>query len=176
MKSHSTNILILMVALNIGAIAGYYFMFEHVKAQSKAASSLSSTIDAGQQKNSRLSALRLTIKDTEGKRQQLATFLLSRDAEISFIEQLEVMGKKSGLSIKTNNVTSILGKNNMKTLQVQLETTGGWSNILYFLNQIENLPYDIHVQGASVNKQSVAGKAAGMPWVATFDISVTESI
>jgi Tfp pilus assembly protein PilO len=177
MKTFSTKILILMILLNIMAIAGYYFFFQYIETQSKTSLSLTSTLDLSQQKNSHLNALRSVIKETEGKRQQLATFLLSSDTEIPFIEQLEALGKSSALAIKTNNIASIVGGTaTTKVLKMQLQTIGSWNNTLYFLSQVENLPYNIDIQGVSLGRQSISDKTAGSSWTATFDISVAESI
>lgn len=176
MKSRSTKILILILVCNLAAIVGYYLLFQHIKTQSKTAVSLNSVIDLGQQKNSHLSSLRNTIKETDGKRQQLATLFLSSGEEVLFIEQIEILAKNSGLSAKTNNVSSAAGNvGEIKTLRVQLQTTGSWNNTLYFLSQVENLPYDIHAQGVSLTKQSTTDKNNSSSWVATFDISVTEN-
>jgi Tfp pilus assembly protein PilO len=151
--------------------------FQYIKTQTKAASALTSTLDLSQQKNSRLNSLRSVVKDTEAKRQQLVTFLLSGDAEIPFVEQVENLAKGSGLKEKTNNIFSVKGDTSTtKIFQMQLETTGSWSNNMYFLSQLENLPYDIHIQDISLNNQSGVGKASSLSWTATFDINVTESI
>jgi hypothetical protein len=169
MKFHSMKILILIVACNIAAIAGYCFLFQYIKTQTQAASLLISTLDVSQQKGSRLSSLRSVIKDTQVQRQQLAMLLLSSDAEISFIEQIEALAKNSGLTEKTNSISSVAGNTDAtKVLQMQIGTTGNWNNTLYFLSQVENLPFDVHVQGVSVNK-------TGSSWVATFDVNVTET-
>jgi Tfp pilus assembly protein PilO len=162
---------------NIAAAVGYYLLFQYTKTQSAAAASLTSAIDLGQQKNSRLSSLRATVKDTDGKRQQLETFLLSSDTEIAFIEQMESLAKNSGLSAKTNNVSSIAGEANLtKVFKMQMEVTGSWSNIMYLLDQVESLPYGVRVIGVSLNRQSAGGKSAGSAWVATFEINVIEKI
>jgi Tfp pilus assembly protein PilO len=183
MKFHSTKILILIIICNIAAIAGYYFLFQYIKTQSKMALSLTSTLDLSQQKNSHFSSLQSIVKDTEGKRQELAAFLLLNDMEITFVEQLETLAKGSGLSVKTNNISSIFSGTvaTVKNLQIQLETTGSWSDIMFFSDQLESLPYNIRIQGVSLNRQSglVSGKTVvsrGSPWTAIFDISVTESI
>jgi Tfp pilus assembly protein PilO len=177
MKFHSTKILILIIICNIAAIAGYYLLFQYIKTQTEAASSLTSTLSLSEQKNSHLNSLRSVVKDTEGKRQQLAAFLLSSDGEISFIEQVETLAKSSGLNEKTNNVSSIAGSTvSTKIFQMQIETTGSWSNLMYFLNQLENLPYNVRVQNVSLNKQSGDSKSSGSPWTAIVDINVTESI
>lgn len=177
MKFYSTKILILIIACNIAALVGYYLLFQHIEAQTRSAASLISTIDLGQQKNSRLSSLRAIVKDTEENRQQLAALLLPSDAEISFIEQIESLAKKNGLSEKTNNVSSIADDaGTSKAFQIQLETTGSWNNTMNFLSQVENLPYNVHVRGFSLNRQLATGKGGGSTWVAMFDINVTESI
>ena len=170
MKSHSVDILILIILCNLAALAGYYFSFQNIKAQTKAASSLIGTVDMSQQKDSHLGALRAVVKDTDGKRQQLATFLLSSDTEVSFIERIETLAKGSGLGVKTKSVSSVAGSMvGAKNFQMQIETTGSWSNTMYFLSQLENLPYDIRVQGDYLSKQS------GSAWLSTLDISVPEN-
>lgn len=175
MKSNSTKVLILIIICNLGAIAGYYFLFQYIKTQSNAALSLTSTINLSQQKNSHISSLRAVVKDTEGERQQLTAFLLPKDAEVSFIEQIENLAKSSGLSVTTKSVFSAAGNTKaVKIFQMQLETTGSWSNTLIFLSQVESLPYNIQVPGILLNKQPAVGKTAGSVWMATFDLSVTE--
>ena len=176
MKFHSKDILILMILCNIGALSGYYFLFQHIETEAKAASALTSTIDLGTQKNSQLSLLRMTIKDTADNRQKLSSLLLASDAEVPFIGQVESLAKNSGLSVKTNNISAVAGNTSAtKIFKIQTETAGSWSDTLYFLSQVENLPYDIAVQGVTLDKSPVAGKSAGSAWTATFDISVTES-
>jgi hypothetical protein len=169
MKFHSTKILILIIACNIAALAGYYFLFQYIKTQAQSASSLISALDLSQQKDSHLSSLRLVVKDTQTQRQQLATLLLPSDAEVSFIEQIEALAKKSGLTEKTNSVSSVAGGTDAtKVLKMQIGTTGSWSNTMYFLSQVEDLPFDVHVQGVSASK-------TGSSWAATFDVNVTET-
>lgn len=175
MKFHSTKILILIVIFNLAAIAGYYSLFQFIKKQTKAAALLTNTIDLGQQKNSRLNSLRSVVKDTEGKRQKISNLFLSSDMEVPFIEKVETLAKNSGLVFKTNNVSSVATGGNLKSFQIQLEASGRWSDLLYFLSQVENLPYDMHVQGVSLSKQPAAGKVVGQSWSAVFDISVTEN-
>ena len=177
MISRSKIILLVIILCDIAAIVGYYFIFQHIIGQTLTAASLTSTIDLSQQKNSRLSSLRTVVKDTESNRQKLSSFLLPNDSEISFVGQVEVMAQNDGLDIKTNSINSVAGSiDKTKTLQIQVTTTGTWTNILYFMNQIENLPYNIHINNFSFAKQSAVVKASGSSWTATFDISVTESI
>jgi Tfp pilus assembly protein PilO len=175
MKSHSIKILILIIVCNIAALVGYYLLFQYIKTQSVLAASLSNVIDLGQQKNSHLNALRSVVKDTEGKYQQLVTLFLPSDLAISFIEQIETLGKNSGLVLKTNSISSAVDTDTAKIFQMQIETTGSWNNTMYFLNQLENLPYNIYVRGLSLSKQSGVNEKNSL-WSAKFDISVTESI
>lgn len=177
MNFHSKKILALIIICNVAVLTGYYALFQKIKADTKLASALNSTVNISEQKTGRLSSLRAVIKDTEGKRQQLAAFLLSSDAGIPFIEQIENLAKTSGLVEKTDSVSSVAGSNNAtKIFQMQLETTGSWSSTMYFLNQLESLPYNIRVQKVFFDGQSAGDKGAGSLWLAAFDISVTEKI
>lgn len=173
MKFHSTKILILIIICNIAALAGYYFLFQYIKTQSKAALSLTNTLDQSQQKNGRLSSMRSAVKDTENARQQLVTFLISIDEEIPFVEQVEALVKNSGLVGKTNNM--IGGTKTKNVFKMQLETSGSWNNTMFFLSQLENLPYDIYIGGVNLNKTTgPAKKGVGPVWTTAIEISVSE--
>ena len=173
MKSHSIKILILVIICNVAAVAGYYFLFQNIKNMTKEATGLISTIDFGQKKNSHLSSLRSVVKDTEKGRQQLEALLLSKDAEVAFIERIEDLAKNSGLTSKTNAVSSVSAEGAVKKLQIQEEVSGSWNNVMYFLNQVENLPYNIRLANVSFKKST--DSKSGSTWTAVFDISVSES-
>ncbi|HAO64493.1 TPA: hypothetical protein DCQ44_00750 [Candidatus Taylorbacteria bacterium] len=97
--------------------------------------------------------------------------MLSSDTEITFIDQVETLGKSAGLIMKTKSVSSVPGDTNTtKTFKMQTEASGSWNDVMYFLSQIENLPYNIHLETVSVHKDT------GPQWNGTFDISVTELI
>ena len=176
MNFKSVKSLIIIVILNLVALTGYYFLFQDIKTEAKSASALTNTIDQGEQKNSRLSALRANIKETEGERQKLSTFLLPSDSEVSFIEVVEKLASKSGLSVKTNDVSSVAGDSDAtKIFKMQTQISGSWSNTMYFLSKLENLPYNIRVQNLSTSNQTTTGKGAASQWTTTFDVTVTES-
>ena len=170
MKFQSTKILIVIIICNLAVLAGYYFLFKDIERQTKEAGSLTDTIDLGESKNSRLSSLRAVVKDTETKRQQISGYLLPTESQIQFIENIENLAKKSGLEVKTNNIANAdSGVENVKYFKIQIQTQGSWNNVMYFLNQLENMPYDIRVSSFSNNKD------AKSLWTANFDISVTET-
>lgn len=175
MKFYSIKILILVILCNLVALVGYYYFFGEIEAKTKAATNLTDTIDISQQKNSRLSLLRSTIKNTEAGRTKLSTLLLSSELEVPFIEQMENLAKSNNLGVKTNNVFSATSTDVTKVFQMQSEVTGSWNGIMNLLNQIDNLPYDVRVQSVSMNKPD-QGKGFGSVWVATINISVTEGM
>lgn len=176
MKFQSKKILILIIVCDLVALAGYYFLFQYIKTQSGVTSSLTGTIDLSQQKNSHINSLRSMVKDTEIDRGKLTTFFLASDAEVTFIEKMEDLAKGSGLEANVNNVSSVpTDVSVVKVFQMQLATTGSWSSTLYFLSQVENLPYDVRVRAVSLSKAPSSGKAVSS-WSAAFDVSVVENI
>lgn len=177
MNSKLKIILILIVVCNLAAFAGYYFLFQKIKTDTQTASALSDVIDVGQQKNSHLNSLRADVKDTESKRQQLVGLFLSSDEEISFIEQVENLAKSSGLKVKTSNVSSVVVDTSpTKVFQMETETAGNWSNQMYFIAQVQSLPYSIAVHQVSLINVAAGGVATSTPWAMTLDINVNESL
>ena len=187
MRFHTKLILIFVIIINLVAGVGYFFLFNYIKTDSETASSLLSSIDSSAKKDSSLKALRSVIKDTQTQRDLLSTFFLSPDSEVFFIEQIENLATSSGLTVKTKNVSSVVGPTpTTKTFQIEESVSGSWNDIVYFMNYIENLPYDIHIQNMSLSQQVTASapiikgkktssKNQSILWTGVFDINVTES-
>jgi hypothetical protein len=102
---------------------------------------------------------------------------LTGDLEIPFIEQIETLAKSNNLAAKTNSVSAnsvTVGVTRNFVMQVAVD--GSWSNILNFLNQVENLPYGLNIDNVSVSKGVAKDKNTTSSWSATLDISVIEKI
>lgn len=177
MKSKTTQFLIFIIIINVCVGAGYYFLFDHIKKQNENASVLQNKIDLSEQRNSRFNDLQSAVKDTEIERNQLTSLLLPSGSQVAFVEQVEDLTKSSGLSEQTNNLSEAVGPSDTtKLLQIQLTVTGSWSNTMYFLSQLENLPYNISIRNASLTEQTgVLAKEANL-WTGVFDVSVIESL
>jgi hypothetical protein len=166
----------LVLVANVAALVGYYFLFRYVKNQSQHASALVNAIDSGAQKSGSLSQLKSIVKDTTDDSQKLVGLLLPNGDEVAFIEQIESLAKTSDLGVKTDNVSSVAGNQNTKVFQMQFTTTGSWSSSLYFLSQLQNLPYNIHLVGVSFDKAPSSAKGTSVAWLGMYSISVTENM
>ena len=177
MKFHTSKFLILLVLVNLCASVGYYLLFDNTRKETEKASTLSSKIDLGSQRSGRLSGLQSAVKETESERAQLTSFFLPTGSEVSFIEQVESLAKASGLSEKTSNVSEVPGRvGGTKIVQVQIMVTGSWSNVIYFLGQLENSPYKLDIRNISLLEQSSGSKKTPSTWAGSFDINVVEII
>jgi len=177
MKFKTTQFLVLMIIVNLCAGIGYYFFFSFIQNQIESNLVLADKIDLTNQQNNKLSDLQATVKDTEAERQQLLSFLLPTGSEVSFIEQIEGLAKASGLDGKTNNVAETPNQiAGVKQLDIQLTETGSWNNAMYFLGQLENLPYNLDIRGISLIEQPSGVKNKAGLWTGSFDFSVTENL
>ena len=172
----------MIIVANLLAGAGYYFLFNYIKTQTESVSILTNKVNLGQKRNSRLNDLRTAVKDTEGERQQLSSLLLANGSEVDFIEKIESLAKKSNLTENTSNVSQVAGSvAGTKILQLSIGISGSWSDVMYFLNQLENLPYEIHIPSVSLSEQggSASSNSKLKPsniWSGGLSLNVIESM
>jgi Tfp pilus assembly protein PilO len=177
MKFKTTQFLILMLIANICVGVGYYWFFNFIKTETENNSILASKISLGIEQNDKLGDLQAAVKDTEVERTKLSSLFLANGSEVAFIEQIENLAKVSGLEEKTNNVSEALNQvSGAKSLDIQLTVTGDWNNVMYFLGQLENLPYSLNIKNVSLNRQSSDSKNKTNLWIGAFDFSVIESL
>ena len=178
MKFKTTQFLILIIIANVFAAAGYYFLLNQINKDNVNAVLLMDKIRLGQERNSRFGDLQATVNNTEAERQQMLSLLLPSGSAVSFVEQIETIATSSNLVEKTNSLSETPSQTGglSKLLDIQLTTSGSWSNTIFFLNQIENLPYDISIKNLSLNEQAPLTPKSSNTWTAVYDFSVVEGI
>ncbi len=182
MQTHTKNLLLFMILATLIGGALYSILFWQIRSKNELSSKLVNDIDLGEQKDSRLSSLRKIVADTKEVREKLQTFLLSPDQTVGFIESIETLGKNSGLTIKTSDVSTLPTADSFPLLQLKVETSGSWENTVYFLKRLEDQPYNIQIKDMSLTQTtsdavSEKGKVISTKtvWNTTVTFLVTES-
>lgn len=168
MNSSTKKILIFIITANIILATGYIVIFWQIRSQSQKSSELQNTLDSSEQKNTKLDSLEKVLNDTAADRATLASFFLNPDDEVTFIEKIEQLAKTNNLDITTTNVSAKNDSNSsFQALEFQAVTTGSFNNNLLFIALLENLPYNIRIEGADFSATDAAVPAQGNKSVAS---------
>jgi Tfp pilus assembly protein PilO len=142
-KSKTKSLLITLLILAVLGLAVLGYGVYYIGLKNKETSELSATIEA----NSKSAALIQSIKSLQNNSgsdlDTLDNVALSEADLVTFIENLESLGKGMGLQTKIASVSieSPKDTNSPSKIHLKIETSGGWGGTLQFAHALENLPY-----------------------------------
>jgi len=105
-------------------------------------------------------------------------YVIKADGMVDFMQFLEDSTSKMNLKSEVKSVTfeAVSGANlkNIEQMKIQMDVTGEWRDVEYFLEFLENYPISLSVKKFSLNKFSdyiLKGKKVPQ-WVGSFEFSV----
>lgn len=180
------KIFLSLVVINVIVFGLYAFLFWKVIDRSQTTAMLLAEERSDRQKNDALQAIKVSLTENKDFISQIDSFFIAPDGVVGFITFLEKLGKDSGVKINIGSVAvnpdSKDPKDFKENLKLKLEIEGTWQNVVYFLSRLENLPYRVQFDTATISLQGVSDginfKESGalrkrMPeesWKGLFDI------
>jgi hypothetical protein len=115
-----------------------------------------------------LTRLEKNIADTASERSLLDEYLITPAETLSFIEQIEELGTKSGTEVQ---VTSILNpKKNDDPFLLDFTAQGRFENIYRLFSLVEAMPFHISIKETSISSDTAQEKEIAPTWKASFKI------
>lgn len=120
------------------------------------------------------------IDDLSVDLQSVDSSIIAVDADVSFIEDLELLAEDNGLEIDIESLvvedSPTLAAANVATLKAKIKTSGKWSGTYSFLTELESLPFKVKVNKFSMTNISKDSgldvKKNGQQWQGGFEIVV----
>ena len=135
------------------------------------AKSLSNDILAGNKMEKRTTDILQMTKDTEEDRIKLSSYFVSKDAVVSFIEELESLSRQANVVLSIDS--PLEGKDTPMSKQIYLRfnvrAEGRFQDVMHFVRLTEALPYKIFVD-------HVALSSAGKIWIGTVSFRLDSYI
>ncbi len=124
------------------------------------------------------STINWTIKESKGLRDRLNFYFITKETTANFIEELETIAFRSGVTFKLNSLS--IGKeekikNKPSYLKLAMRFDGGFSNVYHFLTILENLPYRARFNSiniARIDTESIEVKENKLPFPWYGDVSL----
>lgn len=107
------------------------------------------------------------LEETREKREAAESIFVGPEELILFIEDLEKIGRESGVSLDVESASPASG-NSAPSFRLGLR--GDFQNLFLYLLLLENLPYEINLDEASLEKTSSGENNKKSSWSALYTI------
>jgi hypothetical protein len=161
------RLLISFSLLNVAllGVCGYAFFFVQTKTiETAALYDISHTHASDKEKTQ---ALARTLKETEKDRRVLSEYFVSKTSAVTFIEQIENIGKNAGVSLKVSSVSD--EAKGSGGVQLSFSANGPFPEMYRLIALIESMPYKVTVKRANIQKMEGQGSVV---WSGDFAVTL----
>ncbi len=162
MKSYRTILSVLFVIILVLFSTWGFLMYETKKAAAELAQT-ETTVEMQSQALTTRVVLKKQLDETQQARIKLTSYFVSEEALVSFIEQLEALGRETGARVE------VVGATNATTLSLEIRIRGSFTAVFRTIELIEKIPYALTIERASINTGSDTKEA----WSANLTINLS---
>lgn len=170
----AVSILIFMILIGVYSVF-YFFLQKEIENTQKTESS----IVLLEKKNKEVVTQKKLIDETKQRSTVLRDYFVYEERAPEFLEKIEEIDTRIGTE---SAITSISTKTQSKEkthseLVVVLESNGTYQEVFHFLQNIENLPYEIKIQSTSFARTAELSVLTPLPqWRLSLTFSVVSFI
>lgn len=153
----------------------YYFIYQDIRSKNERISKLQYDLSTQSTKQDYLISTEKAIQSLEVDLDKAQSSIVSKEAEIEFIEKIETLARSNGLAIE---IESLVLKNqdlpspDLTVLNVKAKTRGTWAGTYLFLAQLESLPYKLKIGRSSMIRVGAGSQGSGATWDSNVEIGV----
>lgn len=177
---HKTKkILILCVVLNLLIWSAFAFFFLKIRTQANRISDLTSEVGVDMNRDKNLRAAKAALSENKAEISLLDSYFVKSDGVVDFINGLEALGNKNGVTI---NIASVSVESDPKAkatlyemLRLKIEISGSWASVTNFIAILENIPYAVSISQvslASIPSAANDGVKGNTVWRGAIDFGV----
>ena len=158
------------ILLSLAFLAGWWLIFSSIRSKSYDLKKIQSDLSVAAKRSERIRTLEKTMRDWEEKNEKIkGAFVTSREI-VKVIEGLEDIASKTNAAIKIENVAAPEGG----SPSFQFSVSGEFSDLFQYLTLLENMPYEIAIAEARMQKSAgeVSAKDKKYPWEGKFKIKL----
>ena len=160
-----------------------YLVYQDIKDKNENHHTLSHGLLFQNDKQDYLVSTQKTIDNINPDITRINSSVVSKEGEVSFIENLESIARINGLSIEIDSLVfedrGDSSSSLISVLKIKAKTKGSWYGSYVFLARLESLPFKIKIDRFSLantgTEVPVPDEKGGVPngdWQSTFEIAV----
>lgn|SRR3989344_374565 len=144
----STHTFVVMGAIVLALVACWVFIFARLTASKHAYVEETKLLLEERQKELNYLSTHNLLRETEADRLELAQLFVTEDTVVSFLEELELLGRRAGIVLELSSVQPIKDT----SLNFFFEVSGSFTDIYEFVKLSELLPHKLAVDKVDIRK------------------------
>ncbi|MFC1802020.1 hypothetical protein ACFLY7_01085 [Patescibacteria group bacterium] len=183
-KNYYKRIFLIMLFLNMLAIAGYTLFLIEIQGKSQNIASILGKMRTQNEKDVELKIIDRNLRETKVDRARINKYFISEDGQegvVGFIEDIEGLSESIGLSIDVNSLVlrekegiqiskKRIQKSSLDILRLNFSISGSWNKVVKFLGMLELVPVKINLSKAYFEKSTREDEVE--IWNGRFEIDV----
>ena len=179
-KKETKTLVIIVLVIDLIFIGAFVFLFIFTQNMVDESASKVNDIKTELKKEDGVILMKDSLALGKMYQEKLADYIMPAEGTVNFITTIEQLVANTRLKSDIKTVTNVpynkgdaIGE---ELLKVDLVVNGGWSNIQFFLNSLENYPLKININNVSLNKISDATvKGKNVPvWSGSIEFTVVK--
>lgn len=101
----------------------------------------------------KLAMIKSTAEKYSEQIQILRNFFVQKGDEVEFIKKIEETARSTSVEFEIVSIDTKLNQENSfkEDINVKLKTEGSWANSIYFIDQLDKMPFGVSVERISLN-------------------------
>jgi len=168
-KQKIISILIFAIVFNLALVGLYTIVLNTIKKKSENTSTVSVELEGYLNKEGKVNTVKNAVESTKDHRVKLEKYFINIDGIPVFTQKIESLKEISGVDEITIN--GLKQKNN--TLLLDFKTVGGFEDVLYLVQLVENLPFKVNIKKSYITKiKSAENVEEKIKWNGLFSIEI----
>lgn len=151
-KKHITRLIIIFFVINTALIGVYVYLFYVTESKNSETSVLYAASHQAASDKEKIQNLERALKDTREDREKLSKYFVTKTSAVTFIEQIEKIGKNAGVDLLVTTVSD--DAKDGGAIQISFSATGGFTHMYHLVALVESMPYKVIVKKADIQKIS----------------------
>lgn len=147
-KKQINRWLFIFFTINIALLGIYGYLLFVVESKNKETSVLYATSHQVASDKEKIQELERVLKDTEGDRDKLSQYFIAKTNAVTFIEQIEKIGKTAGVDLSVSSVSD--DEKDRNSIQLNFSATGSFLHLYHLIALIESMPYKVVIKKADI--------------------------
>lgn len=101
----------------------------------------------------KLAMIRSTAEKYSEQIQALRNFFVQKGDEVEFIKKIEETARSASVEFEIVSIDTKLNQENSfkEDINVKLKVNGSWINSIYFISQLDKMPFGVSIEKVSLN-------------------------
>jgi hypothetical protein len=175
------RLLVIFFLINVILFGIYGHLLYSMQTKNKETAALYTASHEEDSDKEKIRELSRVLEDTKKERDNLSEYFVANTNAVTFIEQIEKVGKTAGVELTVLSVSDETKENGV--VELGFSAIGGFTHLYHLIAIVESMPYKVVIKKADIQKtmEKTAGQHGGQKegavmWAGNFTVTLESFI